>query len=267
VVEVLFAHPIQSEQLLDVIRARSWDLLAHHAADIPNYRDASYDPMAGFVRNTAGGPELITAMARSGARAVITTGTVFQPAEGGEGAGALAVNPYGLSKGLTNEAFRHLTRWAGMAFAQFIIAAPFGPREEGRLVWSLFQAWMAGEPAVIRTPAYVRDHLPAPLLAAAYVRLVNRMLEGGVEETFARPSGMVQTVGAFARRVAMETERRLAMPCLVTELAQTEFPEPVSRVNSDPAIPADWDEPAFWDSYVAYYRELAARGWLARSSA
>ncbi len=260
--EVIFDTPFASQALLALVASRRFDLLGHHAADIVNYRSADYDPAAGFSRNVDGADAVFEAFSRSGGRAVIATGTAFEPGEGGEGPEALAVSPYGLSKGLTNQALRHMARWRGLGFGKFVIAGPFGRLEEGRFAWSMFQAWFDDRPGVVRTPRYVRDNIPAPVLAAAYSGLVHRML-AGAEDLIARPQGFVGTQEAFGRRLAAAMAPRLGRACAIESMDQPRLDEPETRINSEPAFAPGWDEAAFWDDYAAYYQETAAAGLLA----
>lgn len=65
------------------------------------------------------------------------------------------------------------------------------------------------------------------------------------------PSGYIEAQGAFVERMAREISRRVGFECKVKLLTQTEFPEPMIRVNTDPAIryAEGWDEVAAWDAY------------------
>lgn len=266
VAEIVFEAPFGSGRVLDLIDGRQFDALLHHAADIPNYRSLDYDVIAGVARNVEGARGIFQALARRGARAVVATGTVFESGEGGQGPGALAVTPYGLSKTLTNETFRHCAGWAGLGFGKFVIAGPFGVLEEGRFAWSLCQAWFAGRPAEIRTPRYVRDNIPVPLLALAYADLVDTMLADPNEERVARPQGFVGTQEAFGRRLAAELAPRLGLACVLEVLAQPLLIEPEIRVNSQPCLGQEWDEIRFWDDYAAYYQRIAREGLLVAPS-
>ncbi len=257
VAEVVFEAPVDSAAFRDLIAATRPALFAHHAADIPGYRAPDYDAQAGVARNMAGVAEAIAAFAAAGGEAMLATGTYF---ESGEGGGEEAASPYGLSKALTNAAQRDLARAAGLGFGKFVIPAPFGPWEEGRLVWSLFQAWTKGRAAEILTPDYVRDHLPAPYLALAYAWAAARICEDGGEQAF-RPSGYVERVGDFAARVAGEVRARSDLACEIVEHAQAEFPEPRRRANSEPLLD-DAEEQPFWDIYVDYYDQVQASGLL-----
>lgn len=255
IARVIPEAPVASQQFLAAAREGA-DLFAHHGADIPGYRSPAYDPQAGFQRNMEGVPEAVAEFARAGGKALMATGTYF---EDGEGGGAVAASPYGVSKGLTNAAQAKLAVDAGLGFGKFVVPSPFGRWEEGRIVWSLFQAWSEGRPAEILNPAYVRDQLPVPLLADAYVSAARAVLAWPKPARF-RPSGFVETVGAFAGRVANHVRVRTGWACDLVRHAQTAFPEPRERSNDQPMVLVD--EGAFWDDYVDYYVEVRARGLL-----
>jgi hypothetical protein len=183
-----------------------------------------------------------------------------KPTEGAFGAGdaALAVTPYGLSKTLTNVALQHHAAWAGLRFGRFVIPSPYGAFEQQRSFPAyLFRSWFAGETPVVRTPLYLRDHLPAPLLSRAYAGHLTALLQDPETAAISRPSGWIATQGAFAGKVAAEAGRRLGRDCPLGLAAQTEFPEPLGRVNGEPVSRDGWDEAGFWDEYVGWY---AAKG-------
>lgn len=253
VAEVVYGRPFGSDAFRDLVRARG-DVaaLAHHAADVTGYRDPGFDATAAFDRNLAGAPAALELLAGQGARVALVTGTVFEAGEGGDPAEPLAVTPYGLSKTLTNVALQHHAAWAGLTFGRFVIPSPYGAFEQQRSFPAyLFRSWFAGETPVVRTPLYLRDHLPAPRLAQAYAAHLAALLADPATPGVHRPSGWIATQGAFAEKVAAEAAPRLGRDCPVAFAEQTEFPEPLTRVNRDPA-PA-WDEAAFWDEYVGWY--------------
>lgn len=266
IAEIVFDASFATPRFCDLIRSRRPSVMAHHAAQIHGYRDPEYDPIAGLMRNVAGAREVIRILSTSGAEAIITTGTSFEIGEGGAAPLDLAVTRYGLSQSLVRDLWRHETRWAGLAHGRFVIPAPFGVLEEGRLVWSLFQSWFDHRPAFVRAPTYVRDNVPAPLLGDVYSRLVSGLLDGKLSDVTARPSGFVGTQADFAQRVATEVEARLNRPCPVELNPSPEVSEPGVRVNSETCIPEGWDERPFWDSYVQYYLGLQARGLLSSSA-
>ena len=255
VAEVVYGHPFGSRAFLDLVRSRpDVAALAHHAADITGYRDPDFDAQAAFARNLAGAPEVLRTLAGQGCQVALVTGTVFEAGEGGSFNELLAVTPYGLSKTLTNIALQHYAAWAGLTFGRVVIPSPYGAYEQQRSFPAyLFRSWFAGETPVVRTPLYLRDHLPAPVLARAYAGHMAALLADPATPAISRPSGWIATQGDFAEKVALEAGRRLGHDCPVSLAEQTELPEPLRRVNGEPATPQDWDEAAFWDEYVGWY--------------
>ena len=259
VCEPVFDCPFASPRFHDLIRARRPRALAHHAADVTGYREPGFDALAAFRRNTDGALEVLRALAEAGAAAVLVTGTVFEAGEGGGAEEPLAVTPYGLSKTLSNQAFAHFADWTGLGFGRFVIPSPYGAYEQKRFPWHLFRSWFAGETPNVRTPLYLRDHLAAPLLGAAYAEYLQALLSRGAAPV-ARPSGWIATQGDFARKLAAEAARRLGRQCPLALMDQTEFAEPLKRVNSQPVPRAGWDEGAFWDDYVGWYARMNSEG-------
>jgi nucleoside-diphosphate-sugar epimerase len=260
IAEVVYDRPFGGPGFLDLVRGRT-DIaaLAHHAADVAGYRDPGFDAVAAFARNLAGAPDVFGRLAAQGARAALVTGTVFEAGEGGSpeespSEAPMAVTPYGLSKTLTNVAFQHYATWAGLGFGRFVIPSPYGAFEQQRAFPAyLFRSWFAGETPVVRTPLYLRDHLPAPQLGRAYAAHLAALLRDPATPSVCRPSGWVATQGDFAGKVAAEAEPRLGRACPVGFAQQIDFPEPLRRVNSEPVAGLGWDEAAFWDDYVGWY--------------
>jgi nucleoside-diphosphate-sugar epimerase len=248
------------DRFLALVREGPWDLLAHHAADAANYKSVDFDAVAALRNNTRNVSAVLDALRQGGCRKILLTGSFF---EGGEGAGSQGlpdVSPYGLSKALTAQVFRHYARRAELSLGKFVIPNPFGPHEEPRYTAYLVKSWLAGETPSCATPAYVRDNIHVSLLAKVYVRFAEELppVPG-----FARvnPSGYAESQGAFTRRVAEEMARRLGRPCPVELKPQLDFPEPRVRINTD--VPDSrslgWSESAAWDDLARYYQETLMR--------
>lgn len=260
--EVTFDRPFGSERFLDVIRhSGDIEVLAHHAAHITGYRSPSFDPLDALARNTSGLAPVLTTLRAAGGRSVILTGSVFEAGEG-SGEATQAVTPYGLSKTLTREAVAYWTGEAGLAFGRFVIPSPYGPYEEQRFGWRLFSDWFSGVTPTVRTPRYVRDHLTAPDLAAAYVAKVVRSLGESGSGGVTRPSGWIATQGDFALRVSAEASQRLGRACPLDFAEQQILEEPLVRVNEGPCSDTPAGTPVFWDRYVSWYAELHRQGRL-----
>lgn len=254
--QVVANCPFGSPRFHDLIASRrDWGLLAHHAADVTDYRAASYDPMRAVFRNTDGAREVFEALAARGAQAVIATASVFETGEGASTPSDLAVTPYGLAKSLSSEAFRHFAGWSGLRFGKFVVPSPYGAFEERRFGWYLFESWFSGRTPQVKTPLYVRDHIPATLLAKAYADFAEAMLQSTQATRITRPSGWIASQGEFALKVAEQASIRLGdRVCPISLAEQVDFDEPYVRVNTERVARDGWSETAFWDDYIEFYQ-------------
>ncbi|MFO0907083.1 MAG: NAD(P)-dependent oxidoreductase [Isosphaeraceae bacterium] len=246
------------DAFLALLKKGPWDVLAHHAADVTNYKSPDFDTVAAVANNTHNLPAVLEALKAGGGKKVLLTGSVF---EGGEGAGSQGLpdfSPYGLSKALTARVFQYYCQRAGVTLGKFVIPNPFGPFEEPRFTGYLMKNWLAGKGANCSSPTYVRDNIHVSLLAAVYAQFAASLPDA---PGFVRinPSGYAESQGAFTLRLAQEMQPRLNLPCEVELLKQTDFPEPVVRLNTD--IPdhaaLGWSESAAWDAMAEYYLSLA----------
>ncbi len=240
---------------LALLEGGEFDLLAHHAARVTDYKSPDFDAVGAAAENTRNLRAVLEAAARRGCRRVLLTGSVFEPGEGAGSEALPAFSAYGLSKGLTAQVFAHHCRGAGLHLGKLVVPNPFGPFEEPRYTSYLLKTWLAGGTARCATPAYVRDNIHVSLLARAWVRFAEG-LPGTPGFSSLHPSGYAESQGAFTRRVAEEMRRRLGLPCEVELAAQEAFPEPRVRINTDVPDHAalGWSEAAAWDELAAYYR-------------
>ena len=253
--EIVEAAPFGSDRFIDLAKAGGYDVLCHHAARVGDYRSPDFDVPGALQENTAHLRAVLEALARDGLKSVVMTGSVFEQGEGAGEAPLAAFSPYGLSKGLTAEVVRHRCREFGLRFGKFVIPNPFGPLEEPRFCAYLVRTWRKGEIARVNTPSYIRDNIHVSLLAAAYAKYVGEIGAGNGRDKL-NPSGYVETQGAFAERFAGAMRPRLGMECAVELAKQTDFSEPLMRVNVDSAARyvGAWDETAAWDKAAEGYR-------------
>lgn len=242
------------DAFLALLRDGAFDVLAHHAADVTDYKSPDFDVHAAVAANAHRLPAVLDLFRSAGGTRVLLTGSVF---EGGEGAGSEGLpdfSPYGLSKALTAQVFRYHCRRAGLALGKFVIPNPFGPWEEPRYTGYLLRTWIAGGVPKCSSPAYVRDNIHVSLLARAYARFLETLPAGGFVRI--NPSGYVESQGAFTLRVAAAMRPRLGLPCDVELGRQTAFPEPRVRINTDvpDAEALGWDEAPAWDAMAEFYR-------------
>jgi nucleoside-diphosphate-sugar epimerase len=243
-------------RFLELAAGGDWDLLCHHAADASNYRSPDFDPSAALAANTRGLAAVLDALRAKGrAPAVLVTGSVFENDEGAGSQGLPAFSPYGLSKSFTWQTVRYHAERLRLPLGKFVIPNPFGPYEEPRFTTYLVRTWAAGKAAAVNTPAYVRDNIHVSLLAARYAAFAASLAARGGPAAL-HPSGYVESQGAFALRFAREMRPRLGLACEVELRAQSDFAEPMMRVNTDAAAQPGWDEAGAWDEAAAYYRGM-----------
>jgi UDP-glucose 4-epimerase len=263
-VEIVPACPFGTPSFLDIAGHQDFELLCHHGAEVGDYRNPDFDIAGAAQKNTRNMRGVLRAMSARGLKGVVLTGSYFEYDEGAGSQPLVAFSSYGVSKGLTAQIVRHHCAELAISFGKFVIPHPFGPLEQPRLGAYLARVWAADGIAEIKTPTYVRDNIHVSLLAACYLRFVE---ETGYAPTVRKlnPSGYVESQGAFVERVAKEIGRRTRRACRVASMRQTEFPEPMIRVNMDPAqqYAANWDETAAWDSYAPQFEHAIS---LARAN-
>ncbi len=253
VATIVDSCPFGSDAFVALLRDRAIHTLCHHAAQVENYKSLDFDAAEALRLNTYN-LRLVLENAKA-LRSVVLTGSVFEADEGAGTQPREAFSPYGLSKTLTGEVFRY---WCGhnkLPLTRFVIPNPFGPYEEPRFCHYLMKTWSSGHVAEVKTPDYVRDNIPVSLLAKIYADGVARIAGGERLERMA-PSFYAESQGAFTQRLAREMKARLPLACAVDLLPQTEFVEPLVRVNTDKTDVArfGWNEIAAWDDLATYYQ-------------
>src|ERR1700733_10449982 len=218
----LFGVSFGDDRFLKVIKDGKWDLLCHHAAEATNYKDPNFDVATAVANNTRQLPIVLDLLRTSGCSKVLVTGSVFENDEGAGSETREAFSPYGLSKGLTWQAFRYHTQSRQMSLGKFVIPNPFGPYEEPRFTHYLMKNWFAGTVPTVSTPAYVRDNIHVSLLAKAYVHFIDTLADG---VSRINPSGYVESQGSFAHRIASEMRQRLNLKCELVLKVQSDFSE------------------------------------------
>ena len=247
------------ERFLELAGGGGWDLLAHHAADVTDYKSPDFDVVGALGQNTHNLSAVLDALRAGGCRRVLLTGSVF---EGGEGAGSQGLpdfSPYGLSKALTARVVRYHCERAGLGLGKLVIPNPFGPHEEPRFTAYLMRSWLGGKTPGCSNPAYVRDNIHVSLLAKVYARFAADLPESGFVRL--NPCGYVESQGAFTLRLAEQMRPRLGLDCPLELAVQTEFPEPRVRINTDvpDAAALGWSEAQAWDGMARWYLERAGR--------
>lgn len=245
-----FGISFGDDAFLALVAKERFDVLCHHAALVEGYNESRFDVLGAVAANGRNIREVTEALASRGCSRLVLTGTFSEPGESIGERPLRAFNEYSLSKSLTASMVAYYADRAGLAFAKLVCPNPFGPYEDVRFTSYLVRMWREGAVPTVRTPAYVRDNAHVDVLAEAYAGFV----EDG-RATYLAPSGYVETQGAFAARFADAIGARLGLACPLELAVQTEFPEPVVRVNESPLrlLVPGWDESASWDALASYY--------------
>lgn len=249
-VDLRFEISYGSKCFQDLIERESFDLFCHHAADVTNYKSLDFDYISALKNNVGNLSETLVALKAGGCQKMILTGSVFEPNEGAGSDGLRAVSPYGLSKGMTANAFQYFCQKEEMRLGKFVIPNPFGPYEELRFTSFLMQQWSEKKCAHVAFPDYVRDNIHVSLLADAYVFFAESLPDIPGYQAF-NPSGYVGSQGKFTEIIAVNMRKRLSLPCEYTLGNQTEFLEPKERYNTD--LFHHTHEEEAWDAFADYY--------------
>lgn len=243
---------------LQLIEKEKFDLLCHHAAWVQNYKDFTFDVALAIANNTHNVLQTLKTLADCGCKRIIVTGSVFEGGEGGGSDNLPHFSPYGLSKALTSQVFEYYAAHFKMAFGKFVIPNPFGAYEEPRFTSYLMNNWLKEQTPKVNTPDYVRDNIPAGLLASYYRYFCEKISALDTGSIRLAPSGIVGSQGAFTQLVAHEVGSRLGKPCDCILEQQTNFSEPLIRINTDriTEIEKAFSLQKFWDEFVAYYKPM-----------
>ena len=238
--------PFGSRRLIDAIRETRAEVFVHHGADLKGYRDPSFDVAECVRTNCENAGDVFAALAASGCERFVYSGTFFEP----DGPRP-AVSLYGVGQAGIWEAYRKGAAEVGLATTKIFIPNPVGPLEnEDRLMPSFVEGWRCGRTPILRTPHLVRDNLPAPWLAARYVREAAE--RDAPTDHYVRPSGYVMSNLEFVRLVLAWVRRVTGREYDVT-IDPVEIAEPTVRHNTEPCPElADPEaERAFWSSWIA----------------
>lgn len=246
------------EKFIRLIRTGKFDLLCHHAADVRNYKSPEFNVAEAVNNNTGNISQTLASLAGSGCDSMVITGSVF---EGGEGAGSDSLphfSPYGLSKSITAQVFEFYARHFKLNYGKFVIPNPFGPYEEPRFTAYLMKAWLKKETPKVNTPDYVRDNIHVRLLADYYKSFCEEIKKNSAKKI--SPSGIVCSQGMFTQIISREVSSRLNIPCDFILEKQTQFSEPMIRINTDrkKEITGTFSEKQAWDEFAEYYQRVCA---------
>ncbi|MFX4221940.1 MAG: NAD-dependent epimerase/dehydratase family protein [Thalassobaculum sp.] len=253
-VDVIPSAPFGSDRFLDLVAADRFDLLALHGAEVGGYSEPDFDVAAAVAANTFNARRVLAAFGNAGGKAVIATGSYFEPDEGNRAPSETCFSPYGLSKSLTYRTFEFWCRHIGIPIGKFVIPNPFGAYQEARLVDYLVRNWRENRAATINKPDYVRDNVHVGPLARVYAEFCEAKTEGHAVIDRTAPSGYVESTADFVRRCARHLGPRLNIDTPVAFGEQTEIDEPLSMRNDARIAWGPQEEEKAWDTLASFYQ-------------
>jgi nucleoside-diphosphate-sugar epimerase len=257
--QLIFGIRFGEPPFCELLAAGRFDVICLHGAYIPNYRSGEFNIAESLYKNLLGIHNVFSLLAKK-QTPVVLTGTVYETNEGEGGKPTEPGSPYGLAKSLISQTFQYYGRRFKVPMAKLVIANPFGCLEDNKFTTYLMDCWSRGEVAKVKTPLYVRDNIHVQLLALVYAELVARRFSEphGTENLYARPSGYCESQGEFTARFAREIRNRTGLACEFELAHQVDFPEPQSRLNSEPVMNRypDFSEKYAWDQLVEHYKTI-----------
>jgi UDP-glucose 4-epimerase len=253
-VTCLWNYSFGTEEFLALLD-RKFEVICHHGAFVEDYKSLSFDVGRAVNENTNQCQEFMIRTKQAGVNKIVLTGSVFEANEGIGSLPLVAFSPYGLSKTFTWETFRYWAWKQHIPLTKFVIPNPFGPYEEPRFCNYLVQNWAKGITPSVKTPDYVRDNIHADLLASTYALVVEQKTDGIAT---INPSGYASSQKEFTQKFAREIGKRLGIAHEVKFDVQENFDEPLSRINTSPAVEmcSTWNEEKAWDQLADYYKQM-----------
>jgi nucleoside-diphosphate-sugar epimerase len=256
-VELVCELRAEDGSMADFLRSRRFDVWVHHHHAMERFRAPDYDMARARTVGLAPLDGIVGALTGSGARAVLLSGTYFEPGEGGRPSDAPST-PYAQSKRELAEALATRSAKAGLSFAKIVIPTPSGALENGdRLTPLLIAAAEKRVPFPLRSPASVMDVIPGEALAEVYVRAADAALDSSAEAPVTyRPSGRVVTAIDWAETLRTELLRPLALDgALALDIPDVseQTPPVVFRNPASEALAIDWA--TFFSRYAREWQE------------
>lgn len=251
--------PFGGEKFQKLASKGCFDLYGHHSAFMDSYRSLDYD----FVKAIQNDRSILAALRslkEGGTQAVIFTGSIFEPGEGAGSDNLRGFSPYGVTKSVIFQYFKFFCQNVGLKIGKFVIPNPFGPFEEQKFTSYLMKCWHENITPTVKTPDYIRDNIHVSLLAKVYALFCIQVLTKNCSEQKINPSQYIESQGRFADRFRLEISKRIGWSCPITISKQSEFLEPLIRVNTDSAMSLipDWNDDFAWDLLTDFYLKYLA---------
>jgi hypothetical protein len=201
-------------------------ILCLHGADASNYKSGLFNKEAALENFWKIADDLICNLKP---KKILYTSTYFEKNVAFGVDSNLSFNEYSNFK---TSAWENLQEKYSkeLPISRYIIATPFGPYEEKRLIWHLLQSWAKDGIAELQAPSYIRDYVPISILSKHYNWAIGECISNEKELHFS-PSFYAESNISFAQRYGLELQKRRNLSIDVKPSKHETYNEPLVRVN------------------------------------
>tara|TARA_B100000886_G_scaffold336905_1_gene296566 strand:- start:203 stop:1132 length:930 start_codon:yes stop_codon:yes gene_type:complete len=251
-VNLIYECPYGSAKFLNLCEDH-YDVLCLHGAYVLDYSSDRFPLTHALSENLKSSEKVLENLFSKGCRRVIWTSSVFEDAVNLNDTQSSKPGwyRYALSKYLSYSAMSELCRGYGFEFSRLVITNPFGPLEDKKLSYHLFNSFLNKEKEfTIKTPHYVRDMIHVQNLAEIYSKII--ISKECIPEI--RPCEYSGSMISFAKLYQEEVSKRLAIN-LTINYQNMEFDEPYSLTNDQhvTTILNEKNSEQYWDELCDYY--------------
>ena len=251
-VNLIYNCPYGSPFFLELCN-NNYQTLCFHGAFVENYSSDRFPLNKALSENLKSSEIVLENLFEKGCRRVVWTSSVFEDAITLEDTKSKKPNwyRYALSKYLSYVAISELCRSYGYEFSRVVITNPFGPLEDKKLSYHLFNSFLNKQKEfTIKTPYYVRDMIHVQNLAKIYSKII--ISKECIPEI--RPCEYSGSMISFAKLYIEEVSKRLPINLKINS-QNMEFNEPYSLTNDQhvSTILNEDNSEEYWDELCRYY--------------
>lgn len=251
-VNLIYECPYGSAKFLSLCEDH-YDVLCLHGAYVLDYSSDRFPLTHALSENLKSSEKVLENLFSKGCRRVIWTSSVFEDAVNlnDTQSGKPGWYRYALSKYLSYAAISELCRGCGYEFSRVVVTNPFGPLEDKKLSYHLFNSFLNKEKEfTIKTPYYVRDMIHVQNLAKIYSKII--ISKECIPEI--RPCEYSGSMISFAKLYIEEVSKRLTINLKINS-QNMEFNEPYSLTNDEhvTTILNEDNSEEYWDELCRYY--------------
>ena len=251
-VNLIYECPYGSAKFLNLCKDH-YDTLCLHGAYVMGYASGQFPLTQAISENLKSTEKVLESLFSKGCRRVVWTSSVFEDAVtlNGTKSSKPSWYRYALSKYLSYVAISELCRSSSYELSRIVITNPFGPLEDKKLSYHLFNSFLNKEKEfTIKTPYYVRDMIHVQNLAKIYSKIIYS--KECIPEI--RPCEYSGSMISFAKIYKEEVSKRIKSDLIINS-QKMQFDEPYALTNDQhiTTILNEDNSEQYWDELCDYY--------------